>query len=134
LVGLGSIPISLLFTTRKFGGHTWIVVIGPILAFGFAALSWWIADRQFRAWSYQLSERELVLSHGLLFRTRRTVPRGRVQHIDINSGPLDRKFGLVQVCIYVAGAMGSIGAIPGLTPERAEELKAAIIEGRDIHA
>jgi uncharacterized protein len=106
------------------------VPISPFVCVGFALLGWWLADRQYRAWTYQLREDDLVLSHGLLWRSKRCVARDRVQHIDINSGPLDRKWGLVQVSIYVAGAMGTVGSIPGLTPEDAEALRAAVLEGR----
>ena len=106
------------------------IPISPFVCLAFAALGWWIADRQYRAWTYQLRPDDLVMSHGIVWRSVRCVARDRVQHIDINSGPLDRRWGLVQVSIYVAGAMGSVGSIPGLTPEDAETLRDAVLEGR----
>jgi uncharacterized protein len=114
--------------------ETWIPFIGILICIGFAGLAWWISGKQYSAWTYQLRPNDLVMSHGVLWRSRRCIARGRVQHIDINSGPLDRRWGLVQVSIYVAGALGSVGSIPGLTPEDAETLRQAILEGRSENA
>ena len=41
---------------------------------------------------------------------------------------IDRRFGLVQVVVYVAG--GAVGSIPGLLPEEAEALRSALLTGR----
>lgn len=102
--------------------------IGPALGVLKTGIGWLMAGRQYDAWTYALREHDLVLNYGVLWRTRRCVARDRVQHLDVNSGPLDRRFGLVQVSIYAAGALGGIGSIPGMTPEAAEALRAALLE------
>jgi uncharacterized protein len=112
----------------------WIPVVTPIFVLLITALGWWMANLQYQKWRYQLREHDLVLSYGVIWRTRRCVARGRVQHMDINSGPLDRRWGLVHVSVYVAGALGSVGTIPGLRPEDAEQLRTAIMEGRSADA
>ncbi len=89
--------------------------------------------RQWKAWQYEITDSEVVLSWGVLFQTRRFVPRDRVQHVDITSGPLARKFGLAHVHLYVAGAHGSVGGIPGLTPEEAEDLRMMLVETQAEH-
>lgn len=127
-------PFELLILRKGADWNIYFPIFTPIVCISFALLGWWIADKQYRAWTYALTSHELVLSHGVVWRSRRCVARGKVQHIDINSGPLDRRFGLVNVSIYVAGALGSVGSIPGLTPGRAEELRTAILVGRDDHA
>ena len=53
--------------------------------------------------------------------------------MDITSGPIARKFGLAHVHLYVAGAHGTVGAIPGLTPEEAEELRSMLVEAQAEH-
>jgi len=109
-------------------------VIGPLVVLLLGLLSWTLSSRQYRMWTYTLREYDLILTWGVFWKTRRCVSRQRVQHIDINSGPLDRRFGLVQVSIYAAGALGGIGSIPGLTPERAEALRAALLETKAADA
>ena len=126
--------IEFAFLRAILNRDTWIPFITPLICLGFASISWSIANKQYAAWTYQLRSHDLVMSHGILWKSRRCIARGRVQHIDINSGPLDRRFGLVQVSIYVAGALGSVGSIPGLTPADAERLREAILEGRSPNA
>ncbi|MGV3618188.1 MAG: PH domain-containing protein [Fimbriimonas sp.] len=117
------------FITRRL--DSWPLpfpMIGPGLGLLKTIFGWFMAGRQYEQWTYALREHDLVLTHGVLWRTRRCVARDRVQHLDVNSGPLDRRFGLVQVSIYAAGALGGIGSIPGMTPEAAEALRAALLE------
>lgn len=79
---------------------------------------------EWESWTFRLTSDTLEMSHGWLFRQSRTVPRDRIQHLDVNSGPFDRRFGLVQVVVHTAGA--TVGTIPGLRPERAERLREEI--------
>lgn len=109
-------------------------IIGPTLGLLNMSVGMIMAGKQYEAWSYALREHDLVLNYGVFWRTRRCVARDRVQHLDVNSGPMDRRFGLVQVSIYAAGALGGIGSIPGMTPEAAEALRAALLERAALDA
>lgn len=102
-------------------------VFGPLIGIGIGVLSFAMVNRQWENWKYEITPEAVVLSWGVFWKTRRTVPRQRIQHVDINSGPLDRRFGLVQMSLYVAGSLGSVGAIPGLSPDEAETLRAALL-------
>ena len=106
-------------------------VVGFTLFGGIAIL---LVDRQFESWRYQLREFDVVIQKGLFWRSERYIARDRVQHIDINAGPMDRRFGLVQVVIYAAGMAGSVGLIPGLTPPEAEWLKDQLLATRAMEA
>src|SRR5688572_21642993 len=48
--------------------------------------------RRWRAWGYREEEDELHVRHGLFTRIRTVVPFGRVQHIDIAQGPVERRY------------------------------------------
>jgi membrane protein YdbS with pleckstrin-like domain len=93
-----------------------------------------LVDRQWTNWTYQLREQDLVMTWGVFWQTRRCVARDRIQHIDINEGPLDRRFGLKQVVIHTAGMIGSVAAIPGLTHSEAEFLRQQLLDTRDPDA
>ncbi len=108
-------------------------IITPLLFIGLWSLSAMMVKRQWERWTYEVTSTEIILSWGVLWQTKRFVPRDRVQHVDINSGPIDRRFGLVQVSLYVAGAMGAVGSIPGLKPEEAEELRDMLVESQAKH-
>ncbi|MCU0231740.1 MAG: PH domain-containing protein [Acidobacteria bacterium] len=101
--------------------------IGLVVAPLWLAFHWWLAGRRFAAWRYALAPDELSVEHGVFWRLARTVPRVRIQHVDVHSGPLDRAYGLAQISIYTAGSAGAVETIPGLAPETAEALRDALL-------
>jgi membrane protein YdbS with pleckstrin-like domain len=108
-------------------------IIAPLLAIVIGAYAFGMVKRQWSAWKYEVTTHEVILSWGVWWQTTRLVPRDRIQHVDIKSGPLDRRFGLVHVGLYVAGAHGSVGSIPGLTPDEAEVLRSMLVETQAKH-
>jgi membrane protein YdbS with pleckstrin-like domain len=108
-------------------------ILMPLFWIAMGVWSASLVKRQWQAWSYEVTDHEVILSHGVWNQTRRFVPRDRVQHVDITSGPVARHFGLAHVHLYVAGAHGSVGEIPGLTPEEAEELRGMLVETQADH-
>lgn len=94
---------------------------------GLLALSVWRTVTRYRHWSWELDETELIIDRGVVFKLTRIIPRVRIQHVDLSSGPVDRLFNLRQLSIYTAGTREADASIPGLTSERAEELRQALI-------
>lgn len=101
-----------------------------ILPLGLWFFSGLILKRQWENWTFQVTTEALDMSHGWIWKNRRIVARDRIQHVDINSGPVDRRFGLVQVVVYTAGT--TVGMIPGLRPERANALRDQLMAGRAV--
>jgi membrane protein YdbS with pleckstrin-like domain len=87
------------------------------------AAMWLMPRRRYRAWAYGQGEDELVVKHGLLIRKVTVVPFGRVQHIDIAQGPLERMFGLATLVLNTAGTRGSAVKLPGLLHADAEQMR-----------
>ncbi|HSH46630.1 MAG TPA: PH domain-containing protein [Longimicrobiales bacterium] len=85
-----------------------------------------VPPMRYRAWSYQLRERDLYLRHGILFRTTSIVPHARIQHVDTRHGPVDRWLGLSEVVVYTAGIRGASIPIPALSSATAESLRDAL--------
>lgn len=79
--------------------------------------------RRYRAWGYDESEDELHIAHGLLVRVRTIVPFGRVQHIDIAQGPVERRYGLATLILHTAGTRGAAVPLPGLAQPAAESMR-----------
>ena len=97
---------------------------------GLLAFAVWRTMTRYRNWSWELDETELIIDRGVVFKLTRIVPRVRIQHVDLSSGPVDRLFNLRQLSIYTAGTREADASIPGLTAERAEELRQALIHRR----
>ena len=79
--------------------------------------------RRWRAWGYREEEDELHVRHGLLIRHRTVVPFGRVQHIDVAQGPVERSFGLATLILHTAGTRGASVPLPGLPHATAEQMR-----------
>jgi len=79
--------------------------------------------RRYRAWGYCEKEDELHIRHGLLIRMRTVVPFGRVQHIDVAHGPIERGFGLATLILHTAGTRGAAVSLPGLPQPEAEAMR-----------
>ena len=93
-------------------------------------LVWRMPQRRFFARGYALSDDRLRVVRGLLFRADTVVPFGRVQHIDVDRGPLERYFGLATITLHTAGSHNASVNLPGLAHETAlsmrEEIRAHI--------
>lgn len=96
-----------------------LVVVGVLAAT--------IPDAMWRHWSFEVGEKSLELSHGVLFREHGIIPWSRVQHVDVKHGPLDRRFGLAQLKVHTASA-ASDAELPGLDKDEAERLRLEILD------
>ena len=83
-------------------------------------------DRIYRRLGYAIDSRLLRTVRGWLFHTDTVVPFVRVQHIDVTRGPFDKMFGTATLVVHTAGTHNSIVTLPGLSPERAAEIRDAI--------
>ncbi|MCP5395594.1 MAG: PH domain-containing protein [Sphingomonadaceae bacterium] len=82
--------------------------------------------RRYHARGYQMGEDRLRVVKGLLFRSDTVVPFGRVQHIDVDQGPLERAYGLATLTVHTAGTHNASVTLPGLANETAMEMREAI--------
>ena len=93
---------------------------------------WWLPPRQYDCWSYRLDERMLELRHGVLWKTSVMIPMSRVQHIDVNHGPLERRFGLATLVIHTAGTQHAKHEVPHLEAATALQLRERLVEAVGI--
>ena len=94
-----------------------------LLLFAWAVL---FPRRRYRSWGYRLGEDELHIKSGLWVRSRTIVPFGRVQHIDVAQGPLERRFGVGMLILHTAGTRNSAVALPGLGFDEAGRIRDVI--------
>ena len=82
-----------------------------------------LPQRRWRAWGYLEEVDELHIRYGLFTRMRTVVPFGRVQHIDVAQGPVERGFGLATLILHTAGTRGASVPLPGLPFDEAERMR-----------
>ncbi|AKJ11686.1 membrane protein [Streptomyces incarnatus] len=92
-----------------------------------AAWCWRLVGRNWRSWRYAERADDLLISRGVLWREETVVPYGRMQLVEVTSGPLERRFGLATVQLHTAAA-ATDATIPGLDPAEAERLRDRLTE------
>lgn len=99
-------------TVLSWGIPAWLK--WPILA---VLLVWAVIDlvlvpKRVRAIGYHERADDLLIRRGILFQRVVAVPYGRLQYVDIEAGPIMRKFGLCTVQLKTASA-ATDATIPG---------------------
>lgn len=82
---------------------------------------------------YILRERDVIYRRGWLWRQEIIIPFNRIQHIDVQQGPIERMFDLGSLSIYTAGGSGSDLRIPGLAFPKAHNIKSYILQNEHLH-
>jgi len=103
-------------------GLWWIAAILWAIAIVIVAVRGLLIGRSYRAWGYALREDDLYITHGVFLRTLTAVPYGRMQAVEVNSGPLERAFKIATVQLITASP-SSNAQIVGLPPEEASQLR-----------
>tara|TARA_B100000678_G_scaffold158800_1_gene132703 strand:+ start:59 stop:580 length:522 start_codon:yes stop_codon:yes gene_type:complete len=85
-----------------------------------------LPHRRYAARGHAMSDDRLRVVKGLLFHSDTIVPFGRVQHIDVDRGPIERYYGLATLQLYTAGSHGDVVSLPGLAHEDALEMRETI--------
>lgn len=93
----------------------------------FYCLIHWYSNHWYQAYKYKLSEAGLHIHNGVFWRQQNMVPRNRVQHIDITTGPLERKFDLSKLVVHTAGTRNATITLPGLLHQDATDLRQELI-------
>lgn len=122
-LGVPVIPAVLL--PLALGGALWSLIAVPLLAL--LGWGWWALGRNWRSWRYLERSDDLLISRGVLWRQLTVVPYGRMQLVEVTSGPLERKFDLARLQLHTAAA-ASDATIPGLRPAEAERLRDRLTE------
>ena len=126
VTGLATLPfviVALVLEVRAFlfpGAFMVPVVLGAL----FIVLR--VPLRRYAARGYQMGEDRLRVVKGLLFRSDTVVPFGRVQHIDVDQGPLERAYGLATLTVHTAGTHNASVTPPGLGHGDAMAMREAI--------
>ena len=111
---VGAVVLAVLVTP-----WAWPAVAVVVLAL---AGGLWVIRRQVPAITWAEGAEELVIRKGRLFRSLVSVPYGRLQFVDLQSGPLLRRLGMATIELHTASP-SSGGSIPGLPVELAEGLR-----------
>ena len=117
VIGAGVLEIARVLPPGSF--------LVPILfLYGFIAFV--VPARKYRHWGYDMGTDRIRIVRGYMFYHDTIVPFGRIQHIDVDQGPIDRRYGLATLTVHTAGNHNSKVALPGLSHADALAMREAI--------
>jgi membrane protein YdbS with pleckstrin-like domain len=99
-----------------------------VLLFFIITQIFWYPRAAFSGWSYRISKEEIKIRSGVVFQKEVHVPMDRVQHVDVERGPIERQFGLARLILFTAGTKAAQQEIPGLDHEQAKALRDTVAE------
>lgn len=100
-------------------------IIVPVLLLYIYA-SFIVPARKYRHWGYDMGSDRLRIVRGYMFFRDTVVPFGRIQHIDVEQGPIDRRYDLATLTVHTAGNHNSTVTLPGLLHADALAMREAI--------
>jgi len=113
------------FVTLELLPLTWLgfaIIWGLLLVP--AAMAWPTA----RVKRYAIREDDVLFREGLLWQSMTALPRSRIQHIETESGPIERALGLITLKCYGAGGHQADLVIPGLDTDLGHRLRQHLLD------
>lgn len=125
-LGAGGVPLLIALIDREPGLPLRLLWLAMVVAaiFGFAL---WRASVAYRSTRWRLDEDGLRVRRGRLWRREVLVPRARVQHLDIERGPIERRYGLATLIVHTAGTRLNALRQPGFDEDTAARLRDALV-------
>lgn len=123
LVALGAIAIAVVSVTAGTGvPYLYLLLLVPLAIFLWLL---WLIPRQVKAIGWALTEEDLYVRRGVMFKRMSVVPLGRLQYVDLHQGPVERMLGIAEVKLYTASA-NTDASIVGVPKEHAAWLREEI--------
>lgn len=110
------------------------MIVAMVVLGGIGAAALWnvvSASLRFRRFRFEVTGGLLRVQHGIIIRKEKIIPIDRMQHLDVDHGPIERIFGLARLSVFTAGGRAATFQLPGLSRARADSLRAQIVERRD---
>ena len=115
------------FATRAIDGFGIRLLLLLAIIMAAAAAGAWIGRARWRRTRRPIASSFHRVRRGLLWHVEVLVPRSRVQHLDVERGPLERHFGLATLVVHTAGSQTQALRQSGLADGDAVALRDALI-------
>lgn len=105
------------------------VAAGVVFLMGLLAWSqWFVVPRSHRSAGWMLSERGIEIRKGIWWKHVIVIPKERIQHSDLQQGPLLRAYGLANLVIFTAGTDHARIEVSGLSHDTAQMIRDRLLE------
>ena len=101
------------------------LAVAAVLLVGYLVDQLVVIPRRHALWWYAIGEEQIDLEHGWLIVTRTVIPMTRVQHVQLERGPLADRYDLAELKIFTAA--GAV-QIPALDRAEGDRIRQQIAE------
>jgi len=91
----------------------------------------WLGYRRWKFSQWKLDDTGLHAKRGRAWRKEILIPRSRVQHLDLERGPIERHFGLATLVVHTAGTRQHALRQSGFVDADAVALRDALVPASD---
>lgn len=116
------IATALIIAIRPLQNVLWISVIAGSLLLVIFLYSY-IQKKSFKQKAFALRDKDLLYRTGWIVQKIHSCPFNRIQHSSVNTGIIERKFGLASLVLFTAGTDDADLHIPGLKESDAHAMK-----------
>ncbi len=113
-------PIAVAAVLAALVASFWWWVAGGLAAL--AAWCAWVGVRLVTAHAWAEREDDLLVKRGRMWRTVTVVPYGRMQYVEVTSGPLARALGIATLQLHTASP-GTDASLSGVPADEAARLR-----------
>ena len=118
--------VLIYFISSLRQSYGWMLLSASVLLLIF--LHFFSIQQSFPFLAFAVRDKDVMCRKGWITRSVKVCPFNRIQNCSVQTGPLERKYGLASLIIYTAGAESADMKIPGLLQEEAERLRHFIME------
>jgi putative membrane protein len=113
--------IAGVIASRGGAGATVLVIFFFIVVIGA-----WITISYLR-FSYRITDDSLIITHGVLFRRRRIIPRSRIQNVDLRAGFIQQLLRVTTARIETAGGEATEATLHVVSRDEGARLRARLV-------
>ena len=124
LMGIGLFWLLALDSATRLWGCL-LTEIGLLMTL---LINLWILPKAYNFKGFAIREHDITYRSGILFPSVITIPFCKIQQVSISQNPVSRYFRLYSVDLVNGAQLESAAHIPGLSEDRANEIKALVIE------
>jgi membrane protein YdbS with pleckstrin-like domain len=130
VISIGLVVILSMITFANWPPTTWLygLYAGAVLII--LTIAWmviYLPRWSHNATGWRLDSQDLKIRTGIFWRKVVSVPRSRVQHADVQQGPLARSFRVATLVVHTAGTQNASVPLEGLSHGIAEQIRDELI-------
>lgn len=121
-------PILFYFMADDFTYKPIITIVAECIILLVATINLCLLPKALAYKGFAIREHDITYRSGIIFPSTVTIPFCKIQQVSIQQNPISRLFGLYSISIVNGAQLLAETNIPGLTEEKANEMKAILIE------